>query len=152
MSRIVEKPRPMPLNAAPKQIPSGINQLTERSVGNPGSLVIAANVPANAIIVNTGIAIAGKNAEGRRRMFRMPRNAKPRALRIVVGFATDEVTGAVVNCVLIKQPTFGVVLSMRTKLPLSKAGQEQGVIEPLQTKKTHRERESANLQRGTKLG
>jgi len=114
--------------------------------------VIAANVPANAIIVNTGIAIAGKNAEGRRRMFRMPRNAKPRALRIVVGFATDEVTGAVVNCVLIKQPTFGVVLSMRTKLPLSKAGQEQGVIEPLQRKKTHRERESANLQRGTKLG
>ena len=102
MSRIVEKPRPMPLNAAPKQIPSGMNQLTERSVGKPGSLVMAANVPANAIIVNTGIAIAGKNAEGRRRILRMPRWASPRALRRVVGIATD----AAFCCVLIMQPTF----------------------------------------------
>jgi hypothetical protein len=83
MSRIVEKPMPIPLKAEPKEMPSGKNQLTERSVGKPGIFVIAKYVPANAIIVKTGIARLGKNADGRRRMVNKPRIIIARELRIV---------------------------------------------------------------------
>ena len=78
MSRTVLKPRPTPAKPEPMQHASGRYQLTERSVGKPGILVIAKNVPLNAIVWKIGMASAGKKAEGSRRMLRSPRSAKPR--------------------------------------------------------------------------
>ena len=83
MSRMVLNPSPIPLNAEPKQMPSGMNQFAERLVGKPGILVIAKYVPENAIMVNTGIATLGMNAEGIRRMVRRPRSMSPRPTAIV---------------------------------------------------------------------
>ena len=48
------------------------------SVGNPGISVMAKKVPLNATVWKTGMATAGKNADGSRRMLRKPRSAKPR--------------------------------------------------------------------------
>ena len=59
-----------------------MNQLTDRSVGKPCNLVIAAKVPENAIVVNTGINMAGTNDEGKRRMLRRTRTASAHELRI----------------------------------------------------------------------
>jgi hypothetical protein len=81
---MVANPSPIPLNAAPKQMPSGMNQLVERSVGKPESLVMAKYVPEKAIIVNTGIASEGKNAEGRRTIVRKPRIMSACELRMVL--------------------------------------------------------------------
>ena len=81
---MVANPSPIPLKAAPKQIPSGMNQLTERSVGKPESWVMAKYVPEKAIIVNTGIASDGKNAEGSRTIVRKPRIMSACELRMVL--------------------------------------------------------------------
>ena len=78
MSRTVQNPRPTPAKPEPMQHASGRYQLTERSVGKPGILVMAKNVPLNAIVWNTGMANAGKKADGSRRMLRRPRSASPR--------------------------------------------------------------------------
>ena len=83
MSRTVLKPMPTPAKAEPMQQASGRYQLTERSVGKPGISVMAKNVPLNAMVWKIGIAMAGKNADGRRRMLRRPRIAKLRAERSV---------------------------------------------------------------------
>ena len=83
MSRTVLKPMPTPAKPDPMQQASGRYQLTERSVGKPGISVMAKNVPLNAMVWKTGIATAGKNADGSRRMLRKPRSAKPRDDRSV---------------------------------------------------------------------
>ena len=79
-----ENPRPTPLNAAPIAKPSGMNQLTERSVGKPGSLVSAKKVPEKEIMLKIGIASVGKNAEGKRRVLIRLRLTSCHELRIVV--------------------------------------------------------------------
>ena len=78
MSRTVLNPRPTPAKPEPMQHASGRYQLTERSVGKPGILVMAKNVPLNATVWKIGMANAGKKAEGSRRMLRNPRSASPR--------------------------------------------------------------------------
>ena len=64
--------------------PSGMNQLTDRSVGNPGSFVNAKNVPENETILKIGIAKVGMNADGSRRVLIKLRFINCPALRIVV--------------------------------------------------------------------
>jgi hypothetical protein len=61
-----------------------MNQLTDRSVGKPGSLVRAKKVPENEIILKIGIASVGKNADGRRRVLIRLRFTSCHELRIVV--------------------------------------------------------------------
>ena len=64
--------------------PSGMNQLTDRSVGNPGSFVNAKNVPEKETILKIGIAKVGMNADGSRRVLIKLRFINCPALRIVV--------------------------------------------------------------------
>ena len=61
-----------------------MNQLTDRSVGKPGSLVSAKKVPENEIMLKIGIASVGKNAEGKRRVLIRLRLTSCHELRIVV--------------------------------------------------------------------
>jgi hypothetical protein len=62
---------------------NGRYQLMLRSVGKPGSFVIAKNVPENAIAWKMGIARVGMNVDGRRRMLRMPRTDNARDERAI---------------------------------------------------------------------
>ena len=80
---------PIPLKAEPKEMPSGKNQLTERSVGNPGNFVSAKNVPEKETILKIGIAKVGRNAEGNRRVLIKLRFINCPALRIVVECMSD---------------------------------------------------------------
>ncbi len=61
-----------------------MNQLTERSVGNPGSFVSAKKVPEKESMLKIGMASVGINAEGNRRVLINPRLTSCHELRIVV--------------------------------------------------------------------
>lgn len=80
-----------------------MNQLTERSVGKPGSLVSAKKVPENEIMLKIGIASVGKNAEGKRRVLIRLRLTSCHELRIVVECMScvDKVLKSVFAVVLI---------------------------------------------------
>ena len=61
-----------------------MNQLTDRSVGNPGNFVSAKKVPEKEIMLKIGMASVGKNADGSRRVLINPRLTSCHELRIVV--------------------------------------------------------------------
>ena len=61
-----------------------MNQLTERSVGKPGSFVSAKKVPEKESMLKIGIASVGINADGSRRVLINPRLTSCHELRIVV--------------------------------------------------------------------
>lgn len=75
-----------------------------RSVGKPGTFVMAKKVPANAMLWKIGIASVGKNVEGMRRVLRKARVESAEALRIVVPANSEE------NDVLIVRQSFVRVL------------------------------------------
>jgi len=58
-------------------------QLMLRSVGKPGTLVMAKKVPEKAILWKMGMAKVGKNTDGMRRTLRIARADKAFALRSV---------------------------------------------------------------------
>ena len=61
-----------------------MNQLTDRSVGNPGNFVSAKKVPEKEIMLKIGMASVGKNADGNRRVLINPRLTSCHELRVVV--------------------------------------------------------------------
>ena len=61
-----------------------MNQLTERSVGKPGSFVSAKKVPEKESMLKIGMASVGINADGSRRVLINPRLTSCHELRIVV--------------------------------------------------------------------
>ena len=61
-----------------------MNQLTERSVGKPGSFVSAKKVPEKESMLKSGMASVGINADGSRRVLINPRLTSCHELRIVV--------------------------------------------------------------------
>lgn len=61
-----------------------MNQLTERSVGKPGSFVRAKKVPEKESMLKIGMASVGINADGSRRVLINPRLTSCHELRIVV--------------------------------------------------------------------
>jgi hypothetical protein len=75
-----------------------------RSVGKPGTLVMAKKVPANAMLWKIGIASVGKKVEGMRRVLRRARVESAEALRIVVPANSEG------DVVLIVQRSFAQVL------------------------------------------
>jgi hypothetical protein len=86
------------------QTASGMYQLMLRSVGKPGTLVMAKKVPANAMLWKIGIASVGRKVDGSRRVLRRARVDSAEALRIVVPANSEE------NDVLIVQQSFVRVL------------------------------------------
>ena len=96
-------------------MPSGMYQLIERSVGKPGIFVTAKKVPANTIMLKIGMASAGKNADGRRRIVRMLRLARMPMVRCVLDTSTSPFVCAVVGC--------SVVLIVPSIVPRVVAGQ-----------------------------
>ena len=79
-------------------------QLMLRSVGKPGTFVMAKKVPANAMLWKIGIASVGRKVDGSRRVLRRARVDSAEALRIVVPANSEE------NDVLIVQQSFVRVL------------------------------------------
>ena len=61
-----------------------MNQLTDRSVGKPGSFVSAKKVPEKESMLKIGMASVGINADGSRRVLINPRLTSCHELRIVV--------------------------------------------------------------------
>ena len=61
-----------------------MNQLTERSVGKPGSFVSAKKVPEKESMLKIGMASVGINADGSRRVLINQRLTSCHELRIVV--------------------------------------------------------------------
>ena len=61
-----------------------MNQLTERSVGKPGSFVRAKKVPEKESMLKIGMASVGINADGSRRVLINPRLTSCHELRVVV--------------------------------------------------------------------
>jgi hypothetical protein len=79
-------------------------QLMLRSVGKPGTFVMAKKVPAKAMLWKMGIASVGKKVDGKRRVLRRARVESAEALRIVVPANSEE------NVVLIVRQSFAQVL------------------------------------------